>query len=117
MVILFLYSSCYCVDQQGERIFGEALYTPGMGILMRCECSRMEMSLRNLLKVDSKSNYFVRCDEMGSYDRLQCVGDKCVCVDHHTGSPTSPMYNQTNLDDLQRDWKCCGWIKNLFLKV
>lgn len=98
--------SCYCVDKYGQRIFGEALYAGGMAILMRCECAREEAKLRQMLRLES-SNKFIRCNAWGAYERLQCLGDQCICVDHHTGSPASPVYNRTDLSDLQEDWKCC----------
>lgn len=98
--------SCYCVDNEGDRIFGEALNGPNMFVMMHCQCSRQEAKLRRLLDIH-ESNHFIRCNSMGSYDRLQCLGDKCLCVDQHTGSPASPVYNITNLSDLQADCQCC----------
>lgn len=109
MISPFNNSSCYCVDKDGERIFGEALNVPGIAILMRCQCARQELNSRQILGLRS-SDQFIRCDEMGSYSRVLCLGEKCVCVDPHSGSPTSPQYNITNLDDLQKDWKCCEFI-------
>ncbi|XP_055689094.1 uncharacterized protein LOC129793287 [Lutzomyia longipalpis] len=85
---------CYCVDKAGERIFGESLNFRGIENVMKCECSRKEAALERVLGTDMRIP-FVRCDEMGSYDRLQCIGDRCLCVDIHSGFPTSGVVNIT----------------------
>uniref|UniRef100_A0A182J2H6 Uncharacterized protein n=1 Tax=Anopheles atroparvus TaxID=41427 RepID=A0A182J2H6_ANOAO len=72
--------TCFCVDEEGNRIFGEAVNTANIQISMRCECSRLAVKARKLLN----SQYPVltsRCDSKGSFDQLQCVDDMCVCVD------------------------------------
>uniref|UniRef100_A0A182QB15 Thyroglobulin type-1 domain-containing protein n=1 Tax=Anopheles farauti TaxID=69004 RepID=A0A182QB15_9DIPT len=86
--------TCYCVDEDGKRIFGEAVHTASIQISMRCECSRLAAKARTLLN----SQYPVltsRCDSKGSFDQLQCVEDMCVCVDMHTGRPSSDLRNVT----------------------
>uniref|UniRef100_A0A182U041 Thyroglobulin type-1 domain-containing protein n=1 Tax=Anopheles melas TaxID=34690 RepID=A0A182U041_9DIPT len=58
------------------------------------KCSRLAAKARTLLN----SQYPVltsRCDSKGSFDQLQCVDDMCVCVDMHTGRPTSDLRNVT----------------------
>uniref|UniRef100_A0A1B0DFV3 Thyroglobulin type-1 domain-containing protein n=1 Tax=Phlebotomus papatasi TaxID=29031 RepID=A0A1B0DFV3_PHLPP len=86
---------CYCVDTEGRRIFGEALNIRGIEILMKCECSRQESSLGRVLETDMRVP-FVRCNEMGSFDQLQCIKDQCLCVDIHSGFPTSDVVNITS---------------------
>uniref|UniRef100_A0A182JX45 Thyroglobulin type-1 domain-containing protein n=1 Tax=Anopheles christyi TaxID=43041 RepID=A0A182JX45_9DIPT len=86
--------TCYCVDEEGKRIFGEAVHTASIQISMRCECSRLAAKARTLIN----SQYPVltsRCDSKGSFDQLQCVDDMCVCVDMHSGHPTSDLRNVT----------------------
>lgn len=107
---------CYCVDTEGRRIFGEALNIRGIGILMKCECSRQEASLGTVLETDMRVP-FVRCNEMGSFDQLQCIKDQCLCVDIHSGFATSHVVNITS-QGLQT-LPCCKNITDLsktFLK-
>ncbi|GAB0093350.1 Thyroglobulin type-1 domain-containing protein [Sergentomyia squamirostris] len=85
---------CYCIDDEGRRIFGEALNILGIEVLMKCECSRQEIALTTVLNTDMRVP-FVRCTETGSFDRLQCIKDLCVCVDAHSGFTTSSVVNIT----------------------
>ncbi|XP_059614092.1 uncharacterized protein LOC132260156 [Phlebotomus argentipes] len=85
---------CYCVNDQGERIFGESLNYRGIEVVMKCECSRQEAVINTVLDTDMKIP-FVRCNETGSFDKLQCINDQCLCVDPHLGFPTSSIVNIT----------------------
>lgn len=86
--------TCYCVDENGKRIFGEDIHTANIQISMRCECSRLAAKAQKLL--NSRYPIFTsRCDAKGSFDQLQCVDDICTCVDMHTGQPTSDKKNIT----------------------
>jgi hypothetical protein len=85
---------CYCVDRVGNRIFGEAIHHANSEFVMKCECARLAASFDEI--IDSKFPKFTaRCNEAGSYDVIQCFGDKCLCVDENNGSPTSSIYNLT----------------------
>ncbi|XP_055532224.1 uncharacterized protein LOC129722641 [Wyeomyia smithii] len=86
--------TCYCVDEDGNRIFGEAVHTANIQISMRCECARLAAKAQKLLS--SRYPIFTsRCDSKGSFDQLQCVDDICTCVDMHSGEPTSDRKNIT----------------------
>ncbi|KAF4522819.1 hypothetical protein B566_EDAN008080, partial [Ephemera danica] len=55
-------SICYCTDPNGGRIFGEVAYdSPDLLRTLTC--------------------MFAHCLQNGSYDPLQCVDNKCTCVD------------------------------------
>lgn len=78
--------NCYCTNERGERIFGEGLPHQEQ----HCECSRMNDNMKNLL--DKNVPFFsMRCTADGSFDRLQCFGNLCICVDEKTGSQTSDV--------------------------
>lgn len=94
------FSRCFCVDQDRNRIFGEALYTNHIDFQMKCECSRKAAQFKESLDLSGTYN-FIKCDEMGSFFNVQCLNDSCLCVDPLTGSPTSIVYNITDIDKLQ----------------
>ncbi|XP_058831484.1 uncharacterized protein LOC131690044 [Topomyia yanbarensis] len=86
--------TCYCIDEDGNRIFGEAVHTASIQISMRCECSRLAAKAQRLL--NSRYPIFTsRCDSKGSFDQLQCVDDICTCVDMHSGQPSTDRKNIT----------------------
>jgi hypothetical protein len=86
--------NCFCVNERGERIFGDGLHRRNVEMVMQCGCSRLNDKLRNL--VEQRFPFFTtRCKANGSFDPLQCFGDLCICIDPHTGSPTSDAKNLT----------------------
>lgn len=86
--------NCFCVNEQGERIFGDGLHRRNVEMIMQCGCSRLNDKLRNL--VEQRFPFFTtRCKADGSFDPLQCFDDLCVCIDERTGSPTSDAKNLT----------------------
>lgn len=78
--------NCFCVNEAGERIFGEALPHQEQ----HCECSRMNDNMKKLL-AQSFPFFSMRCKSDGSYENLQCFGDLCICVDEKSGSQTSDV--------------------------
>lgn len=88
--------NCFCVNERGERIFGDGLHQENIHHMMQCGCSRMNDKLKEL--VEQRFPFFTtRCKADGSFDPLQCFGDLCVCVDERTGSPTSDAKFLTKL--------------------
>nr|CAD7452476.1 unnamed protein product [Timema tahoe] len=80
-------SICYCVSNTGERIFGEQVYTNSAMLTdMTCECSLAAWTSGQLLDFETQSAH---CLANGSYDPLQCVGGKCICVDIEDATPVS----------------------------
>lgn len=97
--------NCFCVNEEGERIFGESLHRRNVEMIMQCGCSRLNDKLRNL--VEQRFPFFTtRCKADGSFDSLQCFGDLCVCIDERTGSPTSDAKNLTMTSNGLRDLPC-----------
>lgn len=86
--------NCFCVNAEGERIFGDGLHRRNIHRLMQCGCSRLNDKLKDL--VEQRFLFFTtRCKSDGSFDALQCFGDLCVCVDERSGNPTSDTKNLT----------------------
>ncbi|XP_055611396.1 uncharacterized protein LOC129758001 [Uranotaenia lowii] len=84
--------TCYCIDKEGNRIFGDAVHTSRIEVSMRCECSRLAAKAQKLLNARYPI-FSSRCDSKGSYEQLQCVGTMCTCVDMHVGDPISGSRN------------------------
>ncbi|KAJ9595074.1 hypothetical protein L9F63_013639, partial [Diploptera punctata] len=81
-------SICYCVNPEGERIFGEAAYTgPAMQQSMTCECSLANWKADQLAKEMGIQNIPIHCLEDGSYDLLQCIHNMCRCLNSDTKTP------------------------------
>ncbi|XP_046403470.1 uncharacterized protein LOC124169044 isoform X2 [Ischnura elegans] len=81
-------SICYCSSPTGERIFGEMINMySDMDKRMDCACSIGEWRARNRIKrvapeyLSRTKAIFARCISTGSYDMLQCVKNRCTCVD------------------------------------
>ncbi|XP_076068640.1 uncharacterized protein LOC143041002 [Oratosquilla oratoria] len=74
--------TCYCVDKDGNRIFGEALAVDADN--MNCECSRYW----NEIDEDQLSSG-MRCLTNGNFDALQCINNVCFCFDSDSQTLTS----------------------------
>ncbi|KAG5679876.1 hypothetical protein PVAND_009413 [Polypedilum vanderplanki] len=86
--------NCFCVNEKGERIFGDAPHRQNIEHVMHCGCSRLNDKLKDL--VEQRFPFFtIRCKSDGSFDTLQCFGNLCLCIDSITGSPTSEIKNLT----------------------
>ncbi|XP_023225825.1 thyroglobulin-like isoform X2 [Centruroides sculpturatus] len=66
---------CYCVDKNGNRIFGMAPYW--QKDQMHCNCSRDYDEIKDRLE---DVTYFLRCEANGNYDNFQCTDDSCYCL-------------------------------------
>jgi Thyroglobulin type-1 repeat len=97
--------NCFCLNENGDRIFGDSLYQKNIEHIMHCGCSRLNDKLKDL--VEQRFPFFTtRCKSDGSFDALQCFGDLCVCIDERTGSPTSDTKNLTITVSGLRDLPC-----------
>jgi hypothetical protein len=86
--------NCFCTNERGERIFGDAPHQKNIEYIMHCGCSRLNDKLKDL--VEQRFPFFTtRCKADGSFDSLQCFGNLCLCIDERTGSPTSDIKNLT----------------------
>ncbi|XP_055921242.1 uncharacterized protein LOC129952596 [Eupeodes corollae] len=89
--------SCFCVNKNGKRIFGEAPYNTITEATMKCECSRLFDQFMSTMKF--KYPFMTaRCQEDGSFDPLQCMNGKCVCIEPDSGSPSSSVTVVTGSD-------------------
>lgn len=86
--------NCFCVNEDGQRIFGDGLHQTNIDEIMHCGCARLNDKLKDLIQ-QSFPFFTTRCNSDGSFDALQCFADLCVCVDERTGSPTSEAMNLT----------------------
>ncbi|KAJ4439845.1 hypothetical protein ANN_07973 [Periplaneta americana] len=91
---------CFCVDVNGKRIFGEALWSEASN--MTCACSRRVEELR----ANGRLDVTLHCDTQGNFEELQCDNGVCWCAEERTGVPKSrvlpegmmktlPCYNAT----------------------
>ncbi|KAF5297135.1 hypothetical protein FQA39_LY02715 [Lamprigera yunnana] len=98
---------CYCVSEDGNRIFGEVEFTPTPYFILTCECSRnynkaYDINDRNLVVAE----YF-RCQSNGDYDRIQCIENKCFCVDADNGHLTYPKLKPVNVTSISESSVPC----------
>ncbi|XP_019868554.1 uncharacterized protein LOC109597338 [Aethina tumida] len=94
--------TCYCVHHNGTRIFGLSNFTEIPELKLKCGCSRSYYDAVDIIGRKLHPNEHFRCTENGDYDPLQCIGDKCLCVDTKDGSPSlnTTTVNITNIDKL-----------------
>lgn len=55
-----------------------------------------------------------RCVSNGDYDELQCIGEKCYCVDATDGGPASDIMNPVNISSVEKDNIDCCEYKQIF---
>jgi len=93
--------TCFCVNTEGQRIFGREWY--GKAANQTCACSRKVYELREQGNIAT-----IHCTPDGNYEPLQCDMDSglCYCVETETGETngavvpenqwkTLPCYNRT----------------------
>lgn len=85
--------NCFCVNEDGERIFGDGIDSDRISFEMKCECARMADTARTVIHKKFPI-MTARCDSSGSYDELQCMKDMCFCVEKH-GALRSRLANIT----------------------
>ncbi|VVD02299.1 unnamed protein product [Leptidea sinapis] len=72
--------TCFCQSEEGERLFGEVLYT-GPLQNMPCGCSRFNEQIRKL--ISTKVPFPVpgpRCTADGNFNPVQCIDRICYCM-------------------------------------
>ncbi|XP_050673682.1 uncharacterized protein LOC126971410 isoform X2 [Leptidea sinapis] len=77
--------TCFCQSEEGERLFGEVLYT-GPLQNMPCGCSRFNEQIRKL--ISTKVPFPVpgpRCTADGNFNPVQCIDRICYCVNRING--------------------------------
>lgn len=101
---------CFCVNEEGERIFGEVLYEHiNRELINACQCSRFHEKLKKLDFGFKKATLTARCTDDGSFDPLQCFGDICYCVEPTFGYSVSGPYNMTLLGNNFIGLPCCEY--------
>jgi len=88
---------CYCLSEDGERIFGEIPFTANPEYLLRCKCSRDYNRAKDIRNRNLHREEYLRCQSNGDYDTLQCIGDQCLCTDPQDGHPTYPERGLVNM--------------------
>ncbi|XP_069686026.1 uncharacterized protein [Periplaneta americana] len=78
-------SICYCINPDGERIFGEKVFSASsIQDQMTCECSLAAWKAEQLAKEMGVYSQSVHCLDDGRYDPLQCSDDMCRCLKTET---------------------------------
>lgn len=96
--------TCFCVNEEGERIFGDAIESDATDIEMKCECSRMVNYARGIIE-QQHPIMTARCDSKGSYDVLQCMNNHCFCSD-----PTGDLSSERrNISEGISSLPCCEY--------
>ncbi|RZC36525.1 uncharacterized protein BDFB_010688, partial [Asbolus verrucosus] len=110
--------TCFCVDKNGERIFGEIAYTNSAPLIMKCQCSRKYYEAVNIIGRELRPDEHFRCDENGDYDTIQCIGDNCMCTDTLDGAPTFPKNNPLTKINMKQENITTNVLQNIwkFLK-
>ncbi|GBN78546.1 hypothetical protein AVEN_161453-1 [Araneus ventricosus] len=94
---------CYCVDKNGNRIFGTEIASKidPTRFEKYCKCSReYEEFPRSVPNGD-----FLRCLPNGDYDRLQCTEEWCYCLESENPDIIEAAKFNTSLKDLS----CCEY--------
>ncbi|CAG9860318.1 unnamed protein product [Phyllotreta striolata] len=103
--------TCYCVNATGHRIFGEMDFTPLADDLLKCKCSRDYTGIAVVLGRNENATLepleHFRCTANGDYDSVQCINDKCFCVDEYDGAPTYPNDKLVNITDISKSTLKC----------
>ncbi|KAG5899875.1 hypothetical protein JTB14_012338 [Gonioctena quinquepunctata] len=92
--------SCYCVDKNGIRIFGELDFTSLPDLYMQCKCSRDAMEAAEIIGKELQPDEHFRCTANGDYDVIQHIGEKFFCVDAADGAPKDPVVNISSIVNL-----------------
>ncbi|XP_026483785.2 uncharacterized protein LOC113391877 [Vanessa tameamea] len=95
--------TCFCQSEEGERLFGEVEYT-GLFMNMPCRCSQMAYKIQTLIAKDLPYPVFgMRCTADGNFNPVQCIDNRCYCVNTITGeriAGPSVDLNTTHISEL-----------------
>ncbi|XP_056638366.1 uncharacterized protein LOC130446258 [Diorhabda sublineata] len=99
--------TCYCVNSTGSRIFGEIDYTSKPETQLFCKCSLKHYEATVIMGKQLGPGEYFRCAADGSYETVQCIDDKCFCVDSYDGAPTYPAEKSVNITEVSKDTLKC----------
>lgn len=109
---------CFCYDEVGNRIFGQAFIAESTN--MTCACSRRKTEIR---RQGSRTYSTLHCDSMGNYEPLQCDDGQCWCAEYKTGEIISkvvpfsmmtllPCYSKEDIgSNYTRQCESNGWAQ------
>ncbi|XP_030750657.1 uncharacterized protein LOC115878327 [Sitophilus oryzae] len=103
---------CYCTASNGSRIFGQADYST-MSNYMNCDCSKKYYAGVDMIGRELGPHEHFRCSSNGDYDKLQCINEKCLCVDTSDGAPTYPTKSLVNITKISTDTLSCYTSKKV----
>ncbi|XP_042886702.1 uncharacterized protein LOC122262672 isoform X2 [Penaeus japonicus] len=86
-------STCYCVNKDGERLFGEAPVSEKDNVDCACSTYWEETESRGL-------NTGLRCLPNGNFDELQCADKMCFCFDFTSGTISFGPFPDFMMEDL-----------------
>lgn len=99
---------CYCVNKNGERIFGETANIERAKLDLSCSCSRGYQKMTEIIGKHLEPGEYFRCTSYGKYEQLQCIDEKrCICVDEEDGAPTYPNLTPVEIWALSKDTLPC----------
>ncbi|XP_066249035.1 thyroglobulin-like [Euwallacea similis] len=98
--------TCHCVLSDSTRVFGDADYS-SIADYMTCACARGYQGAVDILGRELGPHEHFRCAADGSFDRLQCINNQCLCVDAADGAPTFPDAKLVNLTDISNETLPC----------
>lgn len=77
-------------------------------------CSRAYYDAVDIIGRDLHPHEHFRCTPDGSYDRLQCINEQCLCVDNVDGAPTFPEDDLVDLKDIDKKvLSCCKFFERI----
>ncbi|KAL1502172.1 hypothetical protein ABEB36_007356 [Hypothenemus hampei] len=98
--------TCHCLHLNGSRIFGEANFNT-IPSYMPCACSRAYYDAVEVIGRELYPTEHFRCTENGNYDHVQCINEKCLCVDTEDGAPTFPDDKLVPLNKVTNETLTC----------
>ncbi|CAH1110393.1 unnamed protein product [Psylliodes chrysocephalus] len=99
--------TCYCVNEKGNRIFGEADFTSIPDLELKCKCSRDYEDATVVIGRELNPVEHFRCAANGDYENVQCINDQCFCVDAYDGVPTYPDEPTVNITEISNTTLKC----------
>uniref|UniRef100_T1IZE8 Thyroglobulin type-1 domain-containing protein n=1 Tax=Strigamia maritima TaxID=126957 RepID=T1IZE8_STRMM len=86
---------CHCVDKDGNVIV-KYFFSVSKSAETECKCARE----KDYLHQHGMIGRTIACDKAGNYERSQCTGSKCYCVDSKTGEKIGDVVPISQKDSL-----------------